>query len=1750
MSNKKNEFAIVGMACKAPRADNYEEFWNNLKHGMSAIREIPDLRRETLEKQFRLTNHKNPSEYPLLGYLEDIDRFDSAYFKITPHEADLMDPNQRILLEVLVSSMEDAGYGGTRLSSTDTGVFVGYGDNNEYLEFVKQAEPDSIDLAVSGNIKPVIASRIAYLLDLKGPNMLIDTTCSSGLTALNVALNSLDSKECRTALVAGIKLYLDPSSIDYKIGIDSSDGNAKVFDDAADGTSWGEGAVSFVIKRLEDAIQDRDHIHAVIKAVGINQDGKSIGITAPNIKAQKELLVKTWKKAGIEPRDISYIETHGTGTKLGDPIEIDAINKAFLEFTEDKQFCAVASLKSNLGHHAHAAGLFSILKTVLCLKYKMLPPTLHLKKTNRAIDFIHSAVYINNTLSSWDSEDRPRICGVSSFGLSGTNVHAVLQEYDEADRTKEEGEHTKVFALTAKTKTSLNGLAGKFITFLGRNKKIDLDNLCHTLNIGRGYETFRLAIGFKTREELIKKLARYIDEENKTVLEGENIYYNEELIKRRIRSYMDSHTNKSNDTDALIERYRQTHKQDVLKDLIKIYITDRKISWSFLYKKEDCKIVSLPTYEFESTKHWIAYNEDSPSVGKQYELTGGKKGEVYSATEELLSEIIYEVMGTKKIDIKLNFYNYGGSSITISKIYQKLKVHYPDITLSEIFSKPTIKELATYIEKKNFSASEKKVTYETGDDDIAIVGISATLPEADNIDEFWNNLMNNKNSIVEYPEHRMEQSEQYLNYISGKRERTYKKGGYLNQIDLFEYKAFLMAPKEAELMDPAQRLFLMEAKNAIDDAGYDVEELRGSRTGVYLGYAADPRMSYFDIVHSVEPESFQMAMAPNLPALIPSRISYLFDLKGPSLMIDTACSSSLVALHIAVNGIRNKECDMAIAGGLKFYLSPVRNEEEEIGVESPEGITRTFDDSADGTVWGEGVIALILKPLKQAINDKNDVYAVIKGSAINQDGTSMGITSPNSIAQTDVIQAAWNNADITPESITYIEAHGTGTKLGDPIEIEALTRAFRIKTDKRQCCGIGSLKPNIGHLDTASGLASIVKVALALKHKKIPASINLMRPNNNIDFIHSPFYVVNENMEWESEEYPRRCGVSSFGFSGTNCHMILEEYPEKIIEKKREKRVRRPNSELQPEPCWIQIPNKTKVNNMPDILQKIASVEGVTASILEKIEKELIQEDEKFKALITVELMSAEGKKLTKTELEIAQIWGECLGISKLGVNESFYQIGGHSLAMIQVISLIKSRLKKDVSLNEFNDNDTTALLSSFLDGRTISSDTDDKYPLSRIDNENRHKPFPLSEIQKAYFMGRNPSFVLGGVATHVYIEIETAFDITRLNQALNKVIKRHPMLNAIINADRTQTILEGEREYEIQIEDLTTYSTKEKEAIIQKKSNELSKHLIPTEEPPLFEIEAVKLTEDIHHLFIGFDMLIADGTSLQIFGNEWITNYNNPEIELPELEFTFRDYMITYEEFKNSDIYQRDKKYWMEKINTFPSAPEIRLKDKIENIYNPSFQRKSITYDMDNWQRVKDICQQNAVSPSALFCTIYCEILSYWSEQVEFGINLTVFNRYPFHEQVEQIIGDFTSVMLIAVNMEETQTFFEKVKRVQNTILDALEHRHYDGVEFVRELAVAKNCYYRPLMPIVFTSMLFDNKNDCWSELGENKMGLSQTPQVFLDFQAVEIGSKLTLNWDYVKELFDDSVIDGMFQQYVSVLDYMIESEWKNNEY
>ncbi|PSL48189.1 polyketide synthase PksJ [Chitinophaga niastensis] len=1928
------DIAVIGLAGRFPGADNIQAFWENLVNGKDCITEVPSSRWNWRQHEGVLSpSGKNISRWG--GFISDPACFDPVFFRISPREAEIMDPQERLFLEVCWETMEDAGYTPETLGGTakhdkrnKVGVFVGV-MHKDYALIGAEAMAAGAKFPLSLNYAP-IANRVSYCCNFHGPSMAIDTVCSSSLTALHQALESIRHGESEVALAGGVNLSLHPGKyLSYGLtDMHSSDGYCHTFGKNGDGYVSGECVAAVLLKPLHKAVADHDNIYAVIKGSSINHGGAASGITVPNPAAQADMILSCLEKTGIHPRTISYVEAHGTGTSLGDPIEIQGLVKAYRQHTTDTQYCAIGSVKSNIGHAEAAAGISGLSKVLLQLQRKTLVPSLHAIEQNPYIDFTASPFYVQQETTSWQQPEIPGASGsvtcprraaVSSFGATGANAHVILEEYIPAvsSATAPVPGRQFIVPLSAKNKERLMAYAEKLLHTLqaaaSQPTAISPADLAFTFQTGRKTLEYRVAFIIQDIPDLIDKLRAYTIGGT-----GSAVY-----CEGQVKNYQDTVSIFSGDDDSgdLIMKWL---KKGQLKKIASLWVRGLDINWLLMYSTAIPQRISLPTYPFAHERYWIPENEQltqvssrhtkefihpllhqntsdlseqrftthfsgneffladhviqgrrilpgvaylemaraavvyaagrerpagssvmfkniawivpldvtdqpmevhtgiypedngeisfeiytgiaddkdtitthsqgravfiatpeasllditalkarctkhqltaaafyeifsaagftygpghrgvetvyigtgevlavlsMPSViaatqheytlhpalldsalqasaallfgtsdksrppalpfalesleiyddcadikwayirsrdtgslqqsdiylcndegkicvslkglsartidnnavaanntllslpywkeqppvlnvappdyeqhiiiscglnhfsredmlnrmpGADYQLliadaattdpyfsqyasqlfniiqslfhkrpakkilvqlligdqpeqqlytglsgilktarlenplligqvislpaataiatlvnnleacaqcpadadisyvdgkrriaawetlvapeeapalpwkddgvyliTGGAGGlgwlfakEIAASSqnvtlilcgrtvlspvkeEQLLSfaakatKIIYkqtdicnpeectrliqfiettfghlngiihsagvlrdsfilrktttefqEVLAAKvtgllnlddatkhlsldlfvffssgtavtgnigqadyaaanafmdayaryrdelriagkrqgktlsvnwplwkeggmqvdedkekkwkqdlgivametshgmqafyrslqtgntqvmvmagdlqkiraavqqqtqpatevavktvtgnapqdlnekailyfkkllssviklpaaAIDADAPMEDYGIDSIMVMKLTNHLEQTFGSLSKTLFFEYQNIRELTTYFlnshpaqlsaqlapddnvkaptelpeytppapasqlpeklpnRRARFTAApvapkeENKVTAP----DIAIIGLAGRYPQADNIRQFWQNLVDGKDCITEIPEDRWDYR-LYFDADKDKPGKTYSKwGGFINGVDQFDPLFFNISPREAEMIDPQERLFLQCVYETLEDAGYTRETLAAQQrsAGVFVGVMYEEYQLYGAQLTAM---GYPLAI-PGNPSSIANRVSYYCNFHGPSMAIDTMCSSSLTALHLACQSIKQGECEVAIAGGVNVSVHP--NKYLMLGqgkFVSGKGKCESFGEGGDGYVPGEGVGAVLLKTLDKAIADNDHIYGVIRASAVNHGGKTNGYTVPNPNAQAAVIKHALTSAGINARMISYIEAHGTGTSLGDPIEIAGLSKAFRSDTSDTQFCAIGAAKSNIGHCESAAGIAGLTKVLLQMQHRQLVRSLHSTTLNPNINFNNTPFFVQQTCNTWErplinindtTKEYPRLAGISAFGAGGSNAHVIVEEY--------------------------------------------------------------------------------------------------------------------------------------------------------------------------------------------------------------------------------------------------------------------------------------------------------------------------------------------------------------------------------------------------------------------------------------------------------------------------------------------------------------------------------------------------------------------------------------------------------------------------------
>ena len=587
--------AIIGMSGKFPKSGALNELWEHLSKGDDLVERA---------NRWNISQYMSAEHYcDYGGFLEDIDKFDPFFFNISGAEAKFMDPQQRLFLEESWKALEDAGYVGDGIQGRLCGVYVGVGEGGGgYCQVRSDSLPAQ---AMWGNADSVIPARIAYYLDLQGPAVAINTACSSSLVAIHLACQGLRLRETELAVAGGVFIQSFPEFYiaANRAGMLSRKGRCFTFDERADGFVPGEGVGVVILKRLEDAVADGDHIYGVIRGSGINQDGTTNGITAPSAKSQERLERQVYDTFHIDPEKIQVVEAHGTGTKLGDPIEITALTKAFKNYTNRKGYCAIGSIKTNIGHTSTAAGVAGVLKVLLSMQKKQIPPSLNYVSENLNIRFEDSPFYVNTALKNWDVENGAvRCAAVSAFGFSGTNAHLVIEELPKINccHTEKPG---YLIVLSARTSEQLKRQVEQLLDYIEQEPEIDCGNMSYTLLVGRKHFTYRFACITPNLDELVVLLKEWLNKSKVPQIYVSDLHekdHKEQVFSKEYGNRLIQNCNNADNVSDYLEE---------LSRIADLYVKGYSLQYAQLFS--DCMYsrISLPTYPFDRERYWIPDKE-------------------------------------------------------------------------------------------------------------------------------------------------------------------------------------------------------------------------------------------------------------------------------------------------------------------------------------------------------------------------------------------------------------------------------------------------------------------------------------------------------------------------------------------------------------------------------------------------------------------------------------------------------------------------------------------------------------------------------------------------------------------------------------------------------------------------------------------------------------------------------------------------------------------------------------------------------------------------------------------------------------------------------------------------------------------------------------------------------------------------------------------------------------------------------------
>jgi amino acid adenylation domain-containing protein len=1477
----ETDVAIIGMAGRFPGADDTAELWQNLCDGVNAVRPLSD--EELLAAGVEPAMLSNPNLVKAMGMPRNIDGFDAAFFGFNHREAEVMDPQQRLLLECAWQALEDAGYVGEAYPGP-IGVYAGV-STSTYLLYQLLANPaavaafDPLRLEL-GNSGDYVATRISHKLNLTGPSFHIQSACSTGLVAVHAASQSLLSEECDMALAgtASVNVLQLRGYLYQEGGILSPDGRCRTFDARAQGSLVGSGVGMVVLKRLADAVADGDSIRAVIKGSAINNDGAlKVGYTAPSVEGQAKVIAEALARSGVEAADISYVEAHGSGTAIGDPIEVEALTRAFHShggINGRRQFCALGSVKTNLGHLATAAGTTGLIKTALALEHGMIPPSLHYEQPNPEINFAESPFYVNTELREWPKNGAPRRAGVSAFGFGGTNAHVVLEEAPPVAPAAPSARPYQLLLLSAKSPAALDAATANLASHLRQHPELDLADVAFTLQRGRKLFSHRRSVVCRDRDEAAALLAE--------------------------PSSAGVHTG---------------------------------------FKEHDSRSVAFLF----------------PGLGDQHlHMARGLYAAepVFRADVDRSCEMLKRTLG---IDLREALYPEGadqpGSEPDAA----------PGLDLRRLLGRrPEVSDEASRRLDRTIFAQPAMFVVEHA------------------LARLWLDWGVNPKAMIGY--------------------------------SLGEYTAACIAG----VLGHEEALWLVAERARL------IEELpAGAMLAVPL------------------PES---EMLPRLE---------------PDL--------SLAAVNAP---------QMCVVAGTEAAVSELEGELAERGI-----VSRRLRTS-------HAFHSRLMEPVAERL-----VESVRR----------LSLKAPR-IPYLSNVTGTW----ITHQEATDPEYWGR--HLCQPVRFSAGLSELLVEPDRFLLeVGPGQTLSTFARQQPVDRGAAVIR---CLGERGGAADqATLMR------------------------------AVGALWLAG------VEVDGERFFRHEKRRRVALPTYPFERQRYWIDAsPNarQAAAGIQPSVDQTAPTAETVPVPPASPAS---------LGGHPRPALRNAYAAPRDATEQKVAEIWQRLLGVDEIGVNDDFFELGGHSFLTTVLVTELRQSFGVDVGIRELFEKPTVAGFSAAITAgqKSEQATADTSLPQIVPDLENRHQPFMLSDVQYAYLIGRGDAFALGQVSTHAYAEVDGRIDLARLTHAYRFLIARHDMLRAIVHPDGRQEILPSVPAYEIATLDLRGKPEAEVAEALAAIRRKMSHQVLQSDRWPLYELRASLLDGGRVRLHFSFDFLVGDAWSLQVLLPELSLAYEGREGELKPLTLSFRDYVLAFSSLEEWPAYQRALQYWTARLDDFPQAPELPLAMNPEAVRKPTFVRLPGRVPTAQWQRLKERASRGGLTPSGLLLSAFAEVLTVWSKTPRFAINVTLFNRLPLHPEVAELVGDFTSLTLLAIDNTRPAPFGERAQQVQKQLFDDLDHSALSGIRVLRELARRQGGHGAVMMPVIFTSTLTQvSPREALAGLDGAELGfvISQTPQVWLDHQVLEDPLGLSYSWDVVEGLFPPGMIEDMLAAYQALLERLVEEE------
>jgi len=1767
--------AVVGFACRYPGAPDADGFWRLLAEGREALTRFGDA--ELAARGVPESLRRNPAYVPVGGLVDDQDRFDPAPFGLSGPEAELLDPQQRVFLETAWHALEHAGHAGGRAAGV-VGTFAGaalsaYLATNLAHRFdpLGGADPAGSLHLHTGNVADYLPLRTAHRFGFTGPAIAVGATCATSLVAVHVAAQSLLAGECDTALAGGVSLRVPQGRgyLSVPDGPFSADGVTRPYSADARGTVFTQGAGVVVLRRLADALEAGDHVHAVVLGSAVANDGaRRAGFTAPSADGQARTIAEALAVAGVDPAEVSYVEGHGTGTVLGDPIEVQALRRVF--GPARAPWCGLGSVKGNIGHADSAAGIAGFIKAVLALSHRTIPASLHATPVNPELGLDGSPFRIVSETEPWTT-DGPRRAGVSSFGIGGTNCHVVLEQAP-VPAVSAKDERAQLIVVSAATAEACRATARR----LAGASFADTADVAHTLASGRKEFPVRAAVAVAPGEDAAAALraapvASAASRAPRIVFGfpgggaqyagmAAGLYRDEPVFAQAVDELAAFFP--ADVRGVLLDPAHGAARDPGtgLPALFTASVATARLLESWDVRPDAVLGHSVGEYAAAVVAGVLSTSDAAVLVAERSRLMAGLDGGGMLAVP--LGEAEVHRLLARHPGLDLAAVNaedacaVSGARADVERLRDELAADGVrarwvgvDVAAHSRLVEPAMPALRAVVARLSPRPAE--------------IPVVTTLPGSDPADpEHW---VRHLRGTVRFAD--------ALGTALGEDAVLVQvgPGGMLASLAARRGPSVTTFPRREEggdgraaALDALGRLWTLGA-----DVSLDALHRPGRRRVPLPGYAFQ-RERYW-----VEP-------APRVT-----------DDASPSEPLQLPVWRQLPPLAAATPAVR-----VVGEGAWADALRLASGEGDSVAV-----VVCPPDGSGDEMRRLADVVLAY-----RSLGDLPVLQLTVHGEAVigteDVDPVAAGVRGlPRVLGQEAGVR--WRTLDVTEEP----DARAVLAEVADLLDGEN-SQELALRGGKRWLRQWESWRPGpLGSLPAepvvvvTGGLGNVGRALARRLLSDGPAHVVLASRNpvpvpgvrveavdvtdaaalaallgrvveehGRIDLlVHAPVVVELATLSEVDEETalrslaPKVAGVvalraaveglpvrtvllmssaaGTIGGFGLGAYVAASRFADGFAHAMRGAaatwlavdwdRWRFGTAAERESAAELTMRHALDAPDAIAALLRLAAADAPPSQVAVS-PSEL---DSRSRALASRTVRASAGGPEVENAAErlVAALWSETLGQDVTSREDDFFALGGHSLLATRVLARLRDEHGITLRLRDLLARPTVAGLAELV---AQAGETPVK-PAEVIVRASGG-PFPLTRVQHAYWVGRSSGYGLGEVACHFYLEHQApGLDVDRYERAWNRVIARHEMLRSVITPDGENLVLPEIPTYRIPVHDVT-------EQGLEELRERLSRRVAAPDRWPLIEAHVARLPDGEHRVLLSVDVLVCDSASYLVVDRELRALYDDPDAGLPELTTTFADCVAALEQRRGSDEHRRAAEYWL--ARDLPPAPPLPVRDSDER---PRFGRRRAVLGQDRWARIRKRAAAAGVTPTAVLLAAYSDVLARWSGSDHFCLTLTVFDRPAIHAGVDRIVGEFSSLLLFEADRRGLDGFAARAAAAQARLFDDLDHSACSGLEVLA--GQARRTGRQRNVPVVFTGMLgldtLGGEPHDTEWLGPVVHGVSQTPQVWLDHQAYERHGELILQWDVAETSLDAAEADRAFAAYVAWLEKLADADWATAE-